>query len=173
MSMSDVRHTLTGARDDIEAQSQLLADLQALAPSAGVPPAAADFLTRPSVLRRVARRLASHVPAGTDRLLVPALPDAPLGAAVSLASGVPFAAFLRDGGVYGEAHASEQVVLLVTHTEDLPALAAAVESARLLAVAHIAVAGTPDDGATSKTRTARVQSDVFVLMDELRPRVKS
>src|SRR5699024_2474046 len=80
----------TGSRDETEARARLLLDLEALAPAAGEPPRAADVLTRPSLLRRLARRLAAHVPAGTDRLLVPSLVEAPLGAAVALATGVPF-----------------------------------------------------------------------------------
>lgn len=49
------------------------------------------FTAQPGILRRLGRFLGQLVPQGTDRLAAPALGAVPLGAAVSLETGLPFA----------------------------------------------------------------------------------
>lgn len=162
MTTSDV--DFTGARDEHEARFQLLVDLRALATTADAPPSLADVVTRPSVLRRLARRLALHVPAGTDRLLVHSMEELPVGAAVGLATGLPYAAVLPGGGTYGEAHPSEVVALLAFRAADLTGLASAAESAHMTPTVRLAVFGPPDG---DRTDDAARDDDVVVLLDDL------
>lgn len=172
--MSDTTfRSFIDSRDDAEARSQLLVDLDALAPAPGRAPAAADVFTRPSLLRRLARRLAVHVPAGTDRLLVPSLADAPLGAALALATGLPFAIPGADGDAYGETHGSERVAVLAFVQGDLPDLAERAADRRMVVAARLAVLpseGPPDRAAPASeapSSGAGAGVPVVVLADEL------
>ena len=49
------------------------------------------IVSRPTILRRVARFLAARVPAGTERVAAPTLGAVAIGTAVSLESGLPLA----------------------------------------------------------------------------------
>jgi len=98
-------------RTPADEQSDLAADLAALAEGSAVPNVH-NVQSRPAILRRLAARLADGVAPGTDRL-VGELAYAPLVTAVSLHTGVPFALVDVDNHhVLGELHPSERVVVI-------------------------------------------------------------
>ncbi|GAB3836489.1 hypothetical protein ACFPIJ_22650 [Dactylosporangium cerinum] len=78
-------------RSPAELAAELAADLWAT--STGSVDAAARWLSRPALLRRLAEGLAGHVPATADRIAAGGPGAAALGAAVSLWTGLPFVAF--------------------------------------------------------------------------------
>ena len=61
------------------------------------------FETDPELLREIARLLASMLPAGTTRLIGPALGGVPLATAVALETGLPFAIVRPGAKEYGTA----------------------------------------------------------------------
>ncbi|GAA3195466.1 hypothetical protein ACFO1B_02860 [Dactylosporangium siamense] len=80
-----------------ELAAELAADLWAT--STGAADAAARWLSRPALLRRLAEGLAGHVPATADRIAAGGPGAAALGAAVSLWTGLPFVAFPEGSDV--------------------------------------------------------------------------
>lgn len=77
------------------------------------------IVARPMILRRLARFLASRIPAGTDRVAAPTLGAVAVGTAVSLESGLPLAIVRsrqsessRGRPVEGGLHPGEIVVLI-------------------------------------------------------------
>ena len=77
------------------------------------------IVSRPTILRRVARFLAARVPAGTERVAAPTLGAVAIGTAVSLESGLPLAIVRnsvaeepRGRAVEGGLHLGELVVLV-------------------------------------------------------------
>lgn len=77
------------------------------------------FVTKPTVLRRIASMLAERLPAGVDRIAGAGFGGVALATAIALESGLPYvvlrAAGARDGRpvrVEGELHAGEQVGLI-------------------------------------------------------------
>lgn len=72
--------------------------------------AANEWLTRPAILRRIAGLLADSIPADVDRVIVTGGGCQVLGAAVSLTTGLPFAAIeSAEGPVFGTIHGGETV----------------------------------------------------------------
>lgn len=77
------------------------------------------IVSRPTILRRLARFLAARIPAGTDRIAAPTLGAVAIGTAVSLESGLPLA-IVRGGksdesrsrSVEGGLHPGEVVILI-------------------------------------------------------------
>jgi orotate phosphoribosyltransferase len=61
------------------------------------------FETDPDLLRDIARLLAARLPAGTTRLIGPALGGVPLATAVALETGLPFAIVRPGAKEYGTA----------------------------------------------------------------------
>lgn len=77
------------------------------------------MVARPTILRRLARLIASRIPAGTDRVASPTLGAVAVGTAVSLESGLPLAIVRSRQGEYrggrtveGGIHPGEIVVLV-------------------------------------------------------------
>jgi orotate phosphoribosyltransferase len=77
------------------------------------------IIAKPTILRRLARFMASRIPAGTDRVAAPTLGAVAIGTAVSLESGLPLAIVRSNEGenrrgraVEGGLHAGEVVVLI-------------------------------------------------------------
>lgn len=77
------------------------------------------MVTKPTILRRIARFLASRIPSGTDRVAAPTLGAVAIGTAVSLESGLPLAIVRSTRGgsnrgraVEGGLHPGEIVVLI-------------------------------------------------------------
>lgn len=103
--------------------SELRADILAAATTSGrtdLDPYA--YLTQPTVLRRLAADLAAALPTGCDRLITQVSAGLPLAAAVSLHTGLPFAAFDTDTAhLHGEVHQGESVAVIHPGAPDTPA----------------------------------------------------
>lgn len=99
---------------------ELASDLRALG---GAESGAAErWVTRPAVLRRVARAFAEQVPQEVTRVVVGGEQAAAVGAALSLITGLPFVVVDTQGRVkIGEQHEGETVATFAIHAEDLPA----------------------------------------------------
>lgn len=77
------------------------------------------FVTKPTVLRRLASLLAELVPDNVDRIAGPELGAVPLASALSLETGLPFVivrqhvkTYATGTSIEGELHAGESVLLL-------------------------------------------------------------
>ncbi len=119
----------------VAALSELATDLTSCW-SPGAVDEVAGWMSRPAVLRRVAAALAERVPPETDRLIASGPGALVLGAAVSLGTGLPFAA-LGEGARWGDVHAGEQL------------FAVAAVSSGLVRGPHGAIAVLIDDGSDS------------------------
>lgn len=121
------------------------------APDGGLDPDA--VLSRPTLLRRIAGRAATHVRPGTDRV-VAAERDAALATALALHTGLPLALLAptsehTPAPPRGELHPLERVVLLACVATDLPALHASCTGHGVSVTAAVSVLGCPgrrDDG---------------------------
>lgn len=119
------------------------------------------FLSRPTILRRLARFLAHRIEAGTDRLIAGESAAVPLATALSLETGVPFAvldqrAVPGDDAVLGELHPSERVMIImaVTDSGETAAAAAKLAASRGARVQGLLVAFDLGIGAAKTTRAA-------------------
>ncbi|MGB4136963.1 MAG: hypothetical protein WA971_10385, partial [Microbacterium sp.] len=88
---------------------ELGADLHAV--WSGEPRDAGLWMTRPSILRRVAAEAALRIDAGVDRIVAFGPGARVLGAAVSLSTGLPYCAD-EGGGVFGDHHPGEIIALV-------------------------------------------------------------
>jgi orotate phosphoribosyltransferase len=73
------------------------------------------FVTKPSILRRLAPFLGELVPAGADRLAGPGYGGVALSAAVALEIGMPFLVIREpatSASIIGEVHTGDRVVLI-------------------------------------------------------------
>jgi hypothetical protein len=70
------------------------------------------WMSRPSILRRVASELATRLAPDTDRVIAIGPGSLVLGGAMSLTTGLPFCAVDRDGSVFGDYHAGETVTVV-------------------------------------------------------------
>lgn len=106
---SPVSHDLV-PRPNSMRLSELADDLAALWPSstAGVD----NWMSRPSIMRRVAAGLAARLAAATDRVVALGPGSLVLGGAVSLSTGLPFCAVDEDGTVFGDHHDGETVAVI-------------------------------------------------------------
>ena len=114
------------------------------------------FETDPQLLREIARLLAAMLPAGTMRLIGPALGGVPLATAVALETGLPFA-IVRPGAkeygtaklIEGRVDAGDRTVVLedvVTTGAQAVRAARAVESAGAQVLAILAVIDRHEGG---------------------------
>jgi len=114
------------------------------------------FETDPQLLREIARLLAGILPAGTTRLIGPALGGVPLATAVALETGLPFA-IVRPGAkeygtaklIEGRVEAHDRTVVLedvVTTGAQAVRAARAVESAGARVLAILAVIDRHEGG---------------------------
>ncbi|WP_148040191.1 hypothetical protein [Cryobacterium tepidiphilum] len=102
------------AQDRASHRDDLAADLRALADRRGDVDAFM-ILSRPSILRRLARMIAETLPVGIDRLVGSHGQDDALVSAVALHTGIPFAVVdTASGAVHGELHVSEKVAIVRT-----------------------------------------------------------
>lgn len=105
------------------------------------------YLTQPTILRRLAADLAAALPAGCDRLITQAPAGLPLAAAVSLHTGLPFAALDTDTAhLHGEVHQGESVAVLHPDTPAARTVAAAATArgARVSTVLTVLADDTPE-----------------------------
>ncbi|MFC8247371.1 hypothetical protein [Streptomyces chartreusis] len=111
--------------------SELHADILAAATASGqtdIDPYA--YLTQPTILRRLAADLAGALPAGCDRLITQAPAGLPLAAAVSLHTGLPFAALdMETAHLHGEVHQGESVAVIHPGAPGTPAALAVAAAA--------------------------------------------
>lgn len=89
---------------------ELAEDLVALSPRDRFDVSA--WMSRPSILRRVAALFASRLDADTDRIIALGPGAGVLGGAVALTSGVPFTSVGVDGAEFGEHHPGETAVII-------------------------------------------------------------
>lgn len=75
------------------------------------------FLSKPTVLRRLANALAPLVPIGVDRLVGAGADAGVLAGAVALETGVPLALLGPTEGVRGEVHPGESVLVLAARCD--------------------------------------------------------
>jgi orotate phosphoribosyltransferase len=134
-------------------RSELLADVVAAAwGTHGEFVDADQFLTKPTVLRRLASILAARVPAGVDRLVGREPHSLVLAAALSLETGLPLviARGAPELRCFGELHPVERVLVVegVTGTGASAAEAVRVVRSRGATVAGVLAAVDRDDGAT-------------------------
>lgn len=114
------------------------------------------FETDPQLLREIGRLLADMLPAGTTRLIGPALGGVPLATAVALETGLPFA-IVRPGAkeygtaklIEGRVNAADRTVVLedvVTTGAQAVRAARAVESAGAQVLTILAVIDRHEGG---------------------------
>jgi hypothetical protein len=104
------------------------------------------WLSRPSVARRVALRVAQIVPATTDRLIVVGAAADALGASVGLVTGISWAV-VGDAVTAGVVHPGERVAVIAARAAELGDAAAALAALRATPIAQIAVISTADEAA--------------------------
>ncbi|WP_329175691.1 hypothetical protein [Streptomyces sp. NBC_01477] len=142
--------------------AELAADLTAADP--------AGWLARPSLLRRLAAALAPGAAPTADRLLAVGPGAQALGAAVSLETGLPFAARAPGAPALGDLHPGETVVVLAVEAasaaEALALLRAADCVPYAAAVVVAAGAGTAVPGFERGTAVVRRSGAGFVPVGE-------
>ncbi|SEE68369.1 phosphoribosyltransferase family protein [Jiangella alba] len=163
--------------DDVR-RDELLADLVAAAwGTHGEFIDADQFLTKPTVLRRLASILAARVPAGVDRLVGRDPHSLVLGAALALETGLPLvvARVVESGdgprlGLHGELHAGERVLVVegVTGTGASAAEAVRAVRERGAVVAGVLAAVDRGHGAAELLEGVAVTLDRLFSDDELR-----
>lgn len=145
-------------RREDEESSELAADLVATWEPSSPEASAAAWLSRPSILRRIADAMSQRLRGDVDRLVAIGPGSVALAAAVSLSAGIPFQAETPDGR-YGELLPGEAVCLLsVTDDGPDPELADAAPGARI--VQRMSIVSSPrgeEDGSRSAlfTRSGR------------------
>jgi len=133
------------------------------------------FETDPQLLREIARLLAGRLPAGTTRLIGPALGGVPLATALALETGLPFA-IVRPGAkeygtakmIEGRVSAGDRAVVLedvVTTGAQAVRAAKAVESAGAQVLAILAVIDR-HEGGREGVESAGYRFDVLYDMAE-------
>jgi orotate phosphoribosyltransferase len=165
-------------QSDQERRTELLADLVAAAwGTHGEFIDADQFLTKPTVLRRLAGILASRVPAEVDRLIGREPHSLVLGAALALETGLPLVVLrVADSPAgpelrcFGELHPGERVLLVegVTGTGTSAAQAVAVVRARGAEVAGVLVAVDRGVGASERLSGLGLELDTLFEDSELR-----
>jgi len=120
-------------RSDSTRLRELADDLAALWPQS--PADVGGWMSRPSILRRVAGELAARLGADTDRVIALGPGSLVLGGAVSLATGLPFCAVGDEGAVFGDYHAGENAALIsVDGDMEEPAWLSTLDVSRRLSV---------------------------------------
>ncbi|MEV6930416.1 hypothetical protein AB0M46_38855 [Dactylosporangium sp. NPDC051485] len=140
--------TLTALeRSPDELDAELAADLWAASTAgAGYDDVAARWLSRPTLLRRLAAGLARHIPATADRIAAGGPGAAALGAAVSLWTGLPFVSFPagRDEPTLGELDRGDQVVAVAVSVATAQELVPRLRAHEAV-IAAVAVVVADDD----------------------------
>ncbi|TQL44932.1 hypothetical protein FB562_2339 [Homoserinimonas aerilata] len=122
-------------RSDSTRLSELADDLAALWPTS--PQDVDGWMSRPSILRRVAGELAARLAADTDRVVALGPGALVLGGAVSLSTGLPFCAVDDEGTVFGDHHAGETAgVISVDGNAEEPGWLSTLDVSRRLSVVH-------------------------------------
>jgi orotate phosphoribosyltransferase len=162
-------------QSDAERRAELLADVVAAAWGADGEFVDADqFLTKPTVLRRLAAILAGRVPFDTDRLLGREPHSLVLGAALTLETGLPLViARGLDGPdlrCHGELHPGERVLVVegVTGTGASAERAVRVVRQRGATVIGVLAAVDRASGAAGRLATAGAALDALFVDAELR-----
>lgn len=136
-----------------------------------------QFLTKPTVLRRLASILAARIPHDVDRLLGRDPHSLVLGAAMSLETGLPLvvARVVRSKGranlqCHGELHPGERVLVVEGVTGTGASAVEAVRSARRRRATVVGVLAAVDRGHGAGALLAGVAADLDILFtdDELR-----
>jgi orotate phosphoribosyltransferase len=163
--------------DDVR-RDELLADLVAAAwGTHGEFIDADQFLTKPTVLRRLASILAGRVPADVDRLVGRDPHSLVLGAAMALETGLPLvvARVVESGGgprlaCHGELHAGERVLVVEGVTGTGASAAEAVRAVRDRGAVVVGVLAAVDrgNGAAELLEGVAVSLDHLFSDDELR-----
>jgi orotate phosphoribosyltransferase len=133
------------------------------------------FETRPAILRRLGRFLASLVPRDTDRLAAPALGAVALGTAVSLELGLPLVIVRPDSepdssrAIEGELYTQEEVTLIedVVVTGNRALRAASRVSDVGARVGHIVAVLDRREGATERFADASIGYSHLFTPEEL------
>ncbi|WP_019548732.1 hypothetical protein [Streptomyces sulphureus] len=116
------------------------------------------YQTQPTILRRLAADLAAAVPTGCDRLITEAPVGLALTAAVSLHTGLPFAAIHRPGTdtplLHGEIHRAENLAVIHPGAPDCEAarhvaVAATAHGARVVSAHTVLADGAPNGDSTN------------------------
>jgi orotate phosphoribosyltransferase len=161
-------------QSDEERRVELLADVVSAAWGVHGEFVDADqFLTKPTVLRRLASLLAGRVPPDVDRLLGREPHSLVLGAALALETGLPLVVARRDGAelrCFGELHPHERVLVVegVTGTGTSAAYAVAVARQRGATVVGVLAAVDRAAGAHRRLAAAGVPLDHLFADAELR-----
>ncbi|HEX4811439.1 MAG TPA: hypothetical protein VFV66_01615 [Nonomuraea sp.] len=159
-----------------ERRAELLADVVAAAWGTSGEYIDADrFLTKPTVLRRLASILAGRVPPDVDRLIGREPHSLVLGTALALETGLPLVvARAMDGGreldFFGELHAGERVLVVegVTGTGASAEQAVRLALARGATVAGVLAAVDRGAGAAGRLTRLAVTLDTLYADAELR-----
>ena len=118
--MSTVRSAAGATRLHFEGNlDELAADLLATAAPGGARSDVSQWMTRPGILRRIASQLSVPIAADADRILAVGPGAVVLGSAVSLATGLPFAAVGDEGPAFGSLHDDERVAVVSVDEEGL------------------------------------------------------
>lgn len=130
-----------------------------------------QFLTKPTVLRRLAAILAARVPIGVDRLVGREPHSLVLAAALSLETGLPLviARGAPELRCFGELHPGERVLVVegVTGTGSSAEQAVRVVRSRGATVAGVLAAVDRDDGAAALLAELGIRLDVLFEDTEL------
>lgn len=133
-------------------RDDLAADLRALTDRSGNVDAFM-VLSRPSVLRRLARLIAEHLPVGIDRLVGSRGQDDALACAVSLHTGIPFAVIDPSSGtVFGELHTSEAVAVVCTRQAGARPVQELIEELGVRTALTVSVFGDPAQASAGLSR---------------------
>ncbi|WP_433891067.1 hypothetical protein [Streptomyces sp. CA-111067] len=144
-------------RDAEVVAGELAGDLTAAGLDGG---SGTGWLDRASLLRRIAAGLAAEVPATADRLVAVGPGAQALGAAVSLETGLPFAAFTPGAPDLGVIHPGETVVVLAVDAAMAAAALPVVRAAGALShTAAVIVADVPGRPAAVPTPLAGTEPD--------------
>lgn len=102
--------------------SELASDLEATwnrDPGTDPNVAVASWITKPSILRRVASALAEWIPGEVDRIITAGPGAIALGSALSLETGLAYCASTSDG-IFGETFLGEKAVFVSVAPERIP-----------------------------------------------------
>ncbi|MFJ1586640.1 hypothetical protein ACIOC1_25360 [Streptomyces sp. NPDC088197] len=130
------------------------------------------WLDRPALLRRLAAALAAEVPATADRLVAAGPGAQALGAAVSLETGLPFAALVAGAPPFGVIHPGETVVVIAVDAASAAGALPLLREAGALphsAAVVVAPSGEPPAGLGLHTALVRRTATGYAPVGSLGP----
>ncbi|MFJ4409005.1 hypothetical protein [Streptomyces sp. NPDC088910] len=130
------------------------------------------WLDRPALLRRLAAALAVEVPATADRLVAAGPGAQALGAAVSLETGLPFAALVAGAPPFGVIHPGETVVVIAVDAASAAGALPLLREAGALphsAAVVVAPSGEPPAGLGLHTALVRRTATGYAPVGPLGP----